>query len=56
MKASGGEGKRPDTREVGETLPRAVWSLFCSSSSPGQSTGPKSNQTNIKKACSYQVG
>ena len=42
MKAAGGEEEDPDTMEVSDTLPGAVWSLSCSSYSPGKSTGLRS--------------
>ena len=42
MKAWGGKGEVPDTGEDSDTLPGAVWSLSCSSRSPGSSTGPGS--------------
>ena len=36
----GDEGEGFDTMEVGDILLDAVWSLSCSSRSPGSSTGP----------------
>ena len=56
MKASGGAGEGPGTREVSGKLPGAAMSLCLSSLIPERSTGARSFQTKYKERWSYQVG